>query len=76
MEIDYPDAESEDTAPASDDYKPKPQPRESKHAMINRMREMGMVLTMLNIKQKEIAKYEEFANLREEGLRYSESLLN
>ena len=35
-----------------------------------------MVLTMLNIKQKEIAKLEEYANLREEGLRYSESLLN
>ena len=52
------------------------QKKESKHKMIDRMREMGMVLTMLNIKQKEIAKYEEFANLREEGLRYSESLLN
>jgi len=31
---------------------------------------------MLNIKQKEIAKLEEYANLWEEGLRYSESLLN
>lgn len=37
---------------------------------------MGLVLTMLNIKQKEIAKLEEYANLREEGLRYSETLLN
>ena len=31
---------------------------------------------MLNIKQKEIAKLQEFADLREEGLKYSEHLLN
>ena len=31
---------------------------------------------MLNIKQKEIAKLEEFSNLRAEGLRHSEALLN
>ncbi len=37
---------------------------------------MFLVVQMLNIKQKEIAKLEEFSNLRAEGLRHSEALLN
>lgn len=37
---------------------------------------MFLVLKMLNIKNKEIAKLIEYSNLRQEGLRYSESLLN
>ena len=37
---------------------------------------MFLVMQMLNVKEKEIAKLEEFTKLRAEGLRYSEQLLN
>ena len=54
----------------------KDQKRENRYSLIQSKREMFLVVQMLNIKSKEIAKLEEFTNMRGEGLKQSELLLH
>lgn len=50
--------------------------KENRYKLIERKREMFLVVQMLSIKQKEIATLEEYQKLRDEGLKFSEQLLH
>lgn len=50
--------------------------KESKHRLLERNREIFMIAQMLSIKHDEIQKLEDFQELRDEGLKFSEAHLN
>lgn len=53
----------------------KPKNKESRYKLIDKKREMALVQQMLETKQKEIEKLEEYALMREDGLNCSEKML-
>lgn len=53
----------------------RPKKKVSRHVLIQSKREMGLVRDMLETKQKEIERLAEFANMQEDGIKCSRTML-